>query len=164
MPRAGHGLPSPPRKAAPPCTGGGRSPVFPIGPGPRHHTLGDSGRGHRLAVVMVRDFAEVAACACRLRSSGTLLLEPPLRRRTSTCHALEVEAEPSGKGAPTHRVLWSAGRLTATFGSVILVSLSKRQLVFEKEEAVRDREISVLAVHGASLPLGSFSAGVRPPR
>ncbi|KAM3240385.1 hypothetical protein ACQJBY_053830 [Aegilops geniculata] len=68
---------------------------------------------------MACDFVEVAACACRLRSSGALLLEPPLRRRTSTCCASEVDDEPSGKGAPTNRVLWSAGRLTATFGSVI---------------------------------------------
>ncbi|KAM3369384.1 hypothetical protein ACQJBY_017337 [Aegilops geniculata] len=117
MPRAGHGPPSPHREAAAPCTGGGRSPAFPVGPGPRHYTPGDSGRGHRLAVVMVCNFVEVAACSCRLRSSGALLLEPPLRRRTSTCRASEVEAEPSGKGAPTNRVLWSAGRLTATFGA-----------------------------------------------
>ncbi|XBI00308.1 hypothetical protein VPH35_129388 [Triticum aestivum] len=143
MPCTGHGLSSPHREAAAPCTGRGRSPAFPVGPWPHHHMPGDSGRGHRLTVVMVCGFVEVAAYACRLWSSGALLLDPPLLRRTSTCRASEVEAEPSDKGTPMHRMLWSARRLTATFGSVI----ASRDFCL-----VRARE---------SLPLGSFSAGVR---
>ncbi|KAM3365534.1 hypothetical protein ACQJBY_015321 [Aegilops geniculata] len=118
MPRAGHGPPSPHREAAAPCTGGGRSPAFPVGPGPRHHTPGDSGRAspRRCHGLRLRR-------GYRLRVQAAVLVRSALGAASAPedvdMPRIGSRGRTKRQGAPTNRVLWSVGRLTTTFGSVI---------------------------------------------